>query len=117
MKRRDKLTAVYCRVAQPDDFATHMQKVHMRQFAESQGYNGVVYYLDNGYSGLSFERPAFLKMQKDIQAGKIQRVIVNSLSRIGRDCFKVHSWLKETQRMGIEILSLDGSHMALRLFG
>ena len=48
MKRRDKLTAVYCRVAQLDDFAIHMQKDELARVAESQDYNGVVYYLDKG---------------------------------------------------------------------
>lgn len=43
------------------------------------------YYIDNGFSGKRFDRPAFQKMSKDIFAGKINCVIVKDLSRLGRD--------------------------------
>lgn len=117
MKQHDKLTAVYCRVARLDKYAINMQKDQLTRFVDSNGYNGAMYYLDDGYNGLSFERPAFLKMQEDIRAGIIQRVIVKSLSRIGRDCFKVQSWLSEAKQMGVEVVALDGSHMMPNVFG
>lgn len=41
-------------------------------------------YIDNGYSGTNFERPAFRKMLEDIKAGKINCVVVKDLSRLGR---------------------------------
>ena len=43
------------------------------------------YYIDNGFSGQRFDRPAFQKMIKGILAGKINCVIVKDLSRLGRD--------------------------------
>lgn len=43
------------------------------------------YYIDNGFSGKRFDRPAFQEMIEDILAGKINCVIVKNLSRLGRD--------------------------------
>ncbi len=43
------------------------------------------FYIDNGSSGTSFKRPAFAKLLQDIEAGKVECVVVKDLSRLGRD--------------------------------
>ena len=43
------------------------------------------YYIDNGFGGKRFDRPAFQEMIQDILAGKINCVVVKDLSRLGRD--------------------------------
>jgi len=43
------------------------------------------YYIDNGFSGRRFDRPAFQKMIQDIHADKIECIVVKDLSRLGRD--------------------------------
>lgn len=44
---------------------------------------------DNGYSGIDFSRPSFTEMMKDIEAGRINCVIVKDLSRLGRNYIEV----------------------------
>ncbi len=44
---------------------------------------------DSGYSGIDFVRPSFIEMMKDIEAGKINCVIVKDLSRLGRNYLEV----------------------------
>ena len=41
--------------------------------------------IDDGYSGIIFDRPAFKEMMQDITDGKINCVIVKDLSRLGRE--------------------------------
>lgn len=106
MKQHKKFTAVYCRTAQPNDFSILTQKDMLTQLANANGYDNLKYYQDNGYSGLSFERPAFLQLCKDIQDGNVQRILIVGISRIGRDCRSVSRWLNEIALAEVSLVSL-----------
>ncbi len=51
-------------------------------------------YIDNGFSGRRFERPAFPKMIRDILADKIECIVVKDLSRLGRDYVEVGYYIE-----------------------
>ena len=55
----------------------------------------VDYYVDDGYSGTSFNRPGFKKMFNDIVNEKINTVIVKDLSRFGRNYIEVGNYLEQ----------------------
>ena len=97
--------AIYCRVASADEFALENQRLKMRRFAASKGFDVTVEYLDNGESGLTFDRPAFSEMNADITAGKIHTVLVMSASRIGRESFAVAKWLDKVRKLGVDVVS------------
>ena len=61
------------------------QKKYLEGYATQQGYENVVHYTDDGYSGGNFERPAWKQLVSDIEAGKVAHVLVKDMSRIGRD--------------------------------
>ena len=50
--------------------------------------------IDDGYSGIIFDRPAFKEMMADIEAGKIDCVIVKDLSRLGREYIETGRYLR-----------------------
>lgn len=107
MKQHEKLTAIYCRTALPDDLSIFEQRDRLTRWANARGYDNLVYYQDNGYSGLDFERPVFSEMQKEIQVGNINCVLVVENSRIGRNNQLVSNWLIEMCLAGIAVITSD----------
>lgn len=61
------------------------QRDILMSYIKNNGFVFVEEYVDDGYSGTNFDRPAFKKMIKDIHDKKINLVIVKDLSRLGRD--------------------------------
>ena len=109
MLKDDKKTAIYCRVAQADNFAIERQKSTLKGFSEQQGYANPVLYIDNGFNGLNFNRPSFKKLNTDINAGKIDRVIVLSISRLGRNTVEVLKWVDRVKTKGVSVITVkDG---------
>lgn len=88
-------TALYCRLSKDDDMAQgdsesiKTQKAMLTQYAKEHGFMVVEIYVDDGWSGLNFDRPDFNRMLDDIEAGRIDVVITKDLSRLGRDHLKV----------------------------
>lgn len=118
MKKNDtKLlrVALYCRVARVDDLSIDSQKEKLHTFAETQGYDNLEFYIDNGESGLDFKRPAFFRLETDIQAGKIGKVISSDISRIGRDTIGVAKWIDGLRKYNIEFITLNQSHREIDL--
>ena len=61
------------------------QRAILRDFCKFNQYTVHKEYIDDGYSGLNFERPGFREMVKDIQEGTINMIVTKDLSRLGRD--------------------------------
>ena len=85
-----KITALYERLSRDDEQTGDSnsiinQKKYLEGYAQQQGYGNVVHYTDDGYSGGNFDRPAWKRLEADIEAGKVAHVIVKDMSRIGRD--------------------------------
>ncbi len=89
-----KLTALYERLSRDDEQLGDSnsivnQKKMLEDYARQHGFENCVHYTDDGYSGGSFERPAWKKMIEDIENGKISAVITKDMSRIGRNYLEV----------------------------
>ncbi len=52
-------------------------------------------YVDDGYTGLTFDRPDFRRMMHDIDRGLINCIIVKDLSRFGRDYIETGNYLEK----------------------
>ena len=76
----EKITALYCRISLDDggdneSMSISNQKSMLRDFAEKNGMFRYEYYVDDGYTGRNFNRPAFQRMIADIEAGKVGCVV------------------------------------------
>lgn len=94
-----KITALYCRISLDDggdneSMSISNQKLMLKEFAEKNGMFQYEYYVDDGYTGRNFNRPAFQRMIADIEAGKIGCVITKDLSRLGRNYIEAGSYIE-----------------------
>ena len=81
---------LYLRLSREDEesgqsMSIKNQQDYLMNYILEQGWNVYEIYIDDGYSGLNFDRPAFKNMIKDIENKKVDLVITKDLSRLGRD--------------------------------
>lgn len=93
------IAALYCRLSKDDgstneSMSIYSQKAMLKQYAEQNNIAVYDYYVDDGYSGTNFERPAFKKMITDIENGKINCVITKDLSRLGRNYLESGAYIE-----------------------
>lgn len=83
--------ALYCRISREDDLgletsqSIQTQEKKLTAFATHNNMQIVSIYRDDGYSGTTFERPAFKQLIADIESKKVNCVVVKDLSRLGRE--------------------------------
>lgn len=114
MKQPDKLTAYYFRAAlQTDTLYLENQMQKLLYHATQNGVAAFVLYVDNGYSGLNFDRPAFSLMQQDMKNGRLEKIVVVSLDRISRNSLDVIAFADCAAGMGVSLEAVNGDHAAL----
>lgn len=91
---QEEITALYCRLSQDDkqegdSNSIINQKKILKKYALDRGYTNIQFYIDDGVSGTTFNRAGFQSMIADVEAGKVKRVIVKDMSRLGRDYLQV----------------------------
>lgn len=82
--------AIYCRLSREDgdsieSSSIKTQKDILTEYANTNNWNIYKYYVDDGYSGGNFNRPAFKELIEDIEDRKINIIITKDLSRLGRN--------------------------------
>ena len=90
----NRITALYCRLSQDDGRERESnsivnQKALINEYARKNHFKNLRFFVDDGYSGTTFDRPAFREMEKMIENGEIGTVIVKDMSRLGRNYLQV----------------------------
>ena len=92
---KHKIAALYCRLSKHEDAKIESnsianQKVTLLKAAQSYGYEHTQFFIDDGYSGTVFQRPALNDLQEAIKIGLVDAVIVKDAYVKAR--LKVFSW-------------------------
>ena len=96
----DKITALYCRLSRDDEMAGESnsitnQKSILSKYAKENNFQNIKFFVDDGYSGTTFTRPAFMEIMELAEQGKIGIIIVKDHSRLGRNRLVVGQLLEE----------------------
>lgn len=90
----DNITALYARLSQEDALdgesnSIANQKKILLKYATDNSFPNPIFFIDDGVSGVTFDRPGWNEMIRLSEAGKVKTVIVKDMSRMGRDYLKV----------------------------
>jgi DNA invertase Pin-like site-specific DNA recombinase len=109
----NKITALYCRLSQDDgregeSNSISNQKEILAQYARANGFHNTMFFVDDGISGTTFDRPDFQRMQRMIENGEIGVVIVKDLSRFGRNYLDVGEYLEiKYPTLGVRFIAIQ----------
>ena len=71
------------------------QVIDLKKYADENGFQNTRFYVDDGYSGANFNRPAFEQMMDDMSNGDIAVIITKDLSRLGRNQLHTGLYIEE----------------------
>ena len=108
-----KKTALYCRLSQDDGLegdsnSIQNQKNILQKFAEDHHFPNPCFYVDDGFSGGNFQRPAFQQMISDMENGEIGIIVTKDLSRLGRNQLHTGLYIEERFPMfGVRYIAIN----------
>lgn len=90
----EKITALYCRLSRDDELQGDSnsiinQKAILQKYADDNGFRNTFLFVDDGYSGTTFDRPNWNRLMGLVDEGRVGTIIVKDMSRLGRDYLKV----------------------------
>ena len=93
MLQAGKITALYCRLSQEDMQAGESESIQnqrmiLQKYADDHHFFNTRFFIDDGVSGVSFEREGLQAMLREVEAGNVATVITKDLSRLGRNYLK-----------------------------
>ena len=89
-----QITALYCRLGNEDDLdgesnSIQNQRTLLQKYADDHGFTHTRFFVDDGYTGTNFNRPAMQELLSLVEAGQVGTIIVKDMSRFGRDYLQV----------------------------
>lgn len=113
-KQPDKITACYYRAANKQTDLNLDNQMHLLlSHAQENGTDTYMFFVDNGYNGLTAERPAFQNLLAAIHENRVQKIVVVSLDRLYRSYLAALQFLDDMEQRGISICSITDGDLPL----
>ncbi len=109
----NKITALYCRLSQEDErlgesLSIENQKNILLQYARDHRLPNPTFFVDDGYSGVSFDRPSFQAMLAEMEAGRVANCVTKDLSRLGRNSAYTNLYANFTfPQLGVRYIAIN----------
>ena len=95
----------YYRTAQVSETGIASQQSTLDRYCEAHGLTTAKSYIDDGFSGLNFQRPALTELLTDIALGFVKTVLVTGVDRIGRDAVQTAQLIQKLyEQAGVEFI-------------
>ena len=112
MRRKEKITPLYVRLSRDDELqgesnSISNQKKLLEEYAVGHGLPNPTHFTDDGISGTRFDRPGFLSMMEEVEAGNVECIVVKDMSRLGRDYLKVGQILEILRQKGVRLIAVN----------
>lgn len=109
---KTKITALYCRLSRDDALqgesnSISNQREMLTRYAKKYGLRNTKIYIDDVFSGTTFDRPGWKDLMSEVENDNVQAVIVKDMSRIGRDYLRVGLYMEQFTDQGICIAIND----------
>ena len=110
-----KITALYERLSRDDEQAGESnsiqnQKMYLEEYARQHGLRNIRHFSDDGYSGTNFNRPGFIALLDEIEAGNVATLVVKDLSRFGRNYLQVGYYTEILlPKKGVRFIAINNS--------
>ena len=108
-----EITALYCRLSQDDgregeSNTISNQKEILLAYAQQHHFPNPQFFVDDGISGTTFDRPDFIRMQSLVDSGIVKTIIVKDLSRFGRNYLDVGNYLEiKYPTIGVRFIAIQ----------
>ena len=113
-KQPDKITAYYYRAANKQtDLNLDNQMHRLLSHAQKNESDAYMFFVDNGYSGLIAERPAFQNLLAAIHENRVQKIVVVSLDRLYRSYLSAVQFFDDMEQHGISVCSITDGDLPL----
>ena len=91
---QQQITALYLRLSNEDDLegesnSIQNQRTLLQRYVDTHGFTNIRFFVDDGYTGTNFNRPAMQELLALVEAGRVKTIIVKDMSRFGRDYLQV----------------------------
>ena len=110
--RNEKITPLYERLSRDDELqgesnSISNQKQMLEDFARRNGLPNPTHFTDDGISGTRFDRPGFLAMREEVEAGRVEAIFIKDMSRLGRDYLKVGQVMEVLRQRGVRLIAIN----------